>query len=87
MIKNKPLPAWYIAFIIYFSFKWITNYRKCTISYIECKVRGVKKEEGYLYNFLNDMTDLRYSQDILYIFLLIGILFLYQVGIKGKELI
>jgi hypothetical protein len=86
MIKSKPLPAWYVAFIIYFAFKWITNYRKCTISYIECKLRGVKKEEGYLYNFLNEMTNLRYSQDIIFIFLLIGMMFFYQLYIKGNDI-
>lgn len=37
---------------IYFMLKWIFSYRKCTISYLECKLRGVPKEEGYLNSFL-----------------------------------
>jgi len=36
-----------IGICVYLLFKWITDYRKCTFSYIECKmIRGVKKEEG-----------------------------------------
>lgn len=41
----------------YFLFRWITDYRKCTVSYIECKIRGVKKEKGYIYNILEPIFD------------------------------
>jgi hypothetical protein len=44
---------------IYLLFKWVTNYRKCTASYLECKMRGVKKEQGYIYRYLNPIFDLR----------------------------
>ena len=47
---------------LYLLFKWITGYEKCTISYIECKIRDVKKEEGYLFNFLNNFIELRNSK-------------------------
>lgn len=46
-----------VTICIYLLFKWVTNYRKCTISYIEIKLRNVKKEQGVLYNFLEDLID------------------------------
>lgn len=55
------LPKPYIGLLLFFTMKWLVNYRKCTISYLECKVRNVKKEDGYLYQFLNGIMDLRYT--------------------------
>jgi len=76
---NTTFPNWYFAIIIFFGFKWMFNYRKCTISYIEVKLRGVKKEEGYLYRFLNDIVDYRYNANIylVYPFIIIFILYHY----------
>ena len=42
----------------FFMLKWLTDYRKCTISYIECKLRNIKKEDGYVNCILNDIIDL-----------------------------
>ena len=39
--------------------KIIINFRKCTLSYIECKLRGVKKEQGYLNQFFDKLFDIR----------------------------
>ena len=50
------------------------NYDKCTISYLECKIRKVKKEEGYLFNFLNNFIQLR--NDKYFIFLIIYYIYL-----------
>ena len=60
--------------IIYLLFRWITNYRKCTISYLECKIRGVKKEQGYLYNILEELFDLNKTDFIYLIYILFGII-------------
>ena len=46
-INNKNINETSILFCIYFLYKWITNTNKCTLSYIECKIR-VKKEKGYI---------------------------------------
>jgi hypothetical protein len=53
--------------------KWLTNYRKCTVSYLECKIRGVKKEQGYLYNILEEIYDLNQTdiKYLVYLFTLI----------------
>ena len=56
--------------------KWIFNHRKCTLSYIECKIRNIKKEKSYIYNYCEFFGDLIYNKynDILFIILLILLL-------------
>ena len=53
------IPNEYIGFLIFFLFKMIFFYEKCTLSYLECKLRNVKKENGYLYDFLHSIIILR----------------------------
>ena len=67
-------------FVDIFLFRWITDYRKCTVSYIECKVRGVKKEKGFIYQKLNHIFDYNKSKYryILYIVTLIILLINYH---------
>jgi len=38
------------------------NYKKCTFSYLECKLRNVKREDGFLASFLDHIVDLRNSK-------------------------
>jgi hypothetical protein len=57
--NDSTIPRPYIGIIIFFLIKLLFNYRKCTISYIECKLRKVKKEEGYLNSFIDSILDLR----------------------------
>jgi len=64
IINRKEFPEWYLAILIYVNFKLLFNYRHCTLSRVECLARGVKKENGYLYNFLEDLVDLRCRPDI-----------------------
>lgn len=54
-----PVPEWYLMLSLYLGFKWIFDYRKCTLSYLECKLRGVPREKGYLNRFLDELVDLR----------------------------
>ena len=58
MMLNRKIEASYMAITIFILFKIVFNYDKCTISYIECKIRGVKKTEGYLYTFLNNFIQI-----------------------------
>ena len=64
-VARRDVPQWYMAILLYFSFKIAFKYEKCTLSYIEVKARGVPKEEGILYNFLAGFQDLRGSPLIL----------------------
>ena len=45
IFTNKIFIQSYVSLILFIGFKIIFNYQKCTISYIECKLRGVKKEK------------------------------------------
>jgi hypothetical protein len=58
-VSFRDIPQWYIAILLFIAFKVVFKYEKCTISYIEVKARGVKKEEGVLYNFLSGFQDIR----------------------------
>ena len=74
-INNNKINEIALTMIGYFLFRWITNYRKCTISYLECKLRGVKKDDGYIYNILNPLFDVnkKYNRSKYYIlFILLG---------------
>ena len=76
--------------IIFLLLKWVLNYRRCTISYIECKLRNVKKEKSYMYNYCEFFGDLIYSEynDILFIILVIILLInLFKVLKYIKNLI
>ena len=76
----------YIGLIIFILFKWLFNYRKCTISYIEYRLRNSKKEDCYLYRFMENLIDLRYTRHVRkYTLLAIIILFDFYF-IKKKEI-
>lgn len=62
IIYNQKIDHSYMVISFFIFFKIIMNYYQCTISYIECKIRDVKKEEGYLFNFLNNFIELRNSK-------------------------
>jgi hypothetical protein len=84
---NYTIPNWFIVCGMYSLFKIITNYRKCTISYLECKIRGVKREFGYLNSLLDGITDLRYDlYYLIYIIIMMTIFLYYHYIIKKNKL-
>jgi hypothetical protein len=74
--NNRKINYNALCLTIYFMIKWLTNYRKCTISYLECKVRGVKKEQGFLYNILEEIFDLN-KKDFKYLVYLFTIIIMW----------
>ena len=84
ILLNKNLNKIYIGILLFFLFKTIFNYRKCTISYLECKLRKVKKEQGYLNRFMDKIIDIRYSNIsiILYIY---SFLIIYYYFIEKRN--
>ncbi len=85
MSKHRKIENSYMIISAFMFFKIVMNYYQCTISYIECKIRNVKKEEGYLYNFLNNFIELRYNK--YFIILIIYYIYLnyyYFLGIIKK---
>ena len=85
-LLDTDIPNVYIGLLIFFLIKQIINYRKCTISYIECKIRGVEKDEGYLYNFLNGIVDLRNTNFSILIYITGFLILYYHYGIKKNPL-
>ena len=55
----------------------VTGYDKCTLSYIECKLRNVKKEDGYLYDFIKSITNSK-NQNCYLIAIVFIFVFFYQ---------
>ena len=54
MIFNIAIPSSYLKLLLFMFLKIVFDYTKCTISYIEVKLRGVKKEEGYVNYIVNE---------------------------------
>ena len=73
-IDNTYVNELSFTICIYLLFRFITNYRKCTLSYIECKIRRVPKEKGYLYNILNYIFDYNKKEYRFIIYLLLVII-------------
>ena len=70
----------YVAVNVYLLSRWLTNYRKCTVSYIEVASRNlaganISKEQGVLYTFLEVIFDMR-KDSYIYILALIQIIYL-----------
>ena len=74
--NSNELSRIYIIILSFISFKIIINYRKCSLSYIECLVRNIKKEDGYINQFFESLIDVRYT-DHIYIILSISFMILY----------
>ena len=88
MVTYRDIPQWYVAILLFMAFKVLFKYEKCTLSYIEVKVRGVTKEEGFIYRFLAGFQGLRRSP------MIFGALAIYTLAITityffalGKSLV
>lgn len=49
-------------FCLLFLIKLVTDNRKCSVSYAECKLRSIKKEKGFVYNSMNEVYDMNKSK-------------------------
>lgn len=57
-IQHKNLNKITMTLCVFLLIKWLTDYRKCTLSYVECKIRGVKKESGWIYQLMENIYDI-----------------------------
>ena len=53
------IPTWYMIFLLFFTIKIVFDYRRCTVAYLECRMRGVPRDEGVLNYVLDSIVDLR----------------------------
>ena len=82
--KERRIPEKYAVIVAFCTFKIITNYRKCTFSRLECKLRKVKKEDGVLASFLDRVVDLRYSKYKYFLYVVSAILLVFTENLKQK---
>lgn len=59
MARGVDMPQWYPVLLVFFAFKIVTDYQKCTVSFVECKLRGVKRERGVVNALLGGVVELR----------------------------
>ena len=59
MALRRDLPQWYLVVLLFFALKMLTDYNKCTISYLECKIRGVRRDRGVLNAALTSVLQIR----------------------------
>ena len=76
ILLKKPLHRTYIVILVFMLFKFITNYRLCTLSYIECKIRDVKRDQSYLNQVLDPIIHLRETEHF-YPVIIISLIILY----------
>ena len=62
--QGKEVSMLYLILLLFCSFKVTTNYRVCSIAYMECKIRDIKREESIMNRFLDPIVDLRYTEHI-----------------------
>ena len=60
--NNYNIDQNYMILLIFFLLKTLFDYRKCTVSYLETKLRSVKKKDGYLFALMDDILNIRNNQ-------------------------
>ena len=78
IIYNKNVPLLYLFCLAFCSFKVISNYRVCSVAYLECKIRGIKRDKSLMNKFLDPIVDLRYTDHIYALTILSFIILTYN---------
>lgn len=88
MVYNLELDPNYTSLLFFFTIKIIINFKKCTLAYIECKVRGVEEEEGYINQFFDKLFNIRNENEkLLTVLLILSFTILYYaVFVNNKNL-
>jgi hypothetical protein len=70
--NNKISQFFIIILCNFILYKFITNNRKCILSYIECKLRKIKKEKSVIYNSLEEIYNINTTnyKYLLYLFII-----------------
>ena len=87
MAADADLPQWYLVLLVVFAFKIAVNYRSCSVSYAECKLRGVGRERGVVDSLVNGITDLRRKHGFIALTIIYAIVVaLYYFVYRGQRL-
>lgn len=76
--KKSNVKSISIVICIFLLFKWISDYRKCTFGYLECKIRNVNKNDGYINNILDTIYDINKINNSIYIYIIVVIIIIYN---------
>ena len=80
---DKRIPPNFIVLVVFLTLKMIFNYKKCTFSYLECKIRKVKREDGFLASLLDHVVDLNKTK---YIYAIYALSFFFIINAPVKEI-
>ena len=88
IVYNLEIDPNYTSLLLFFTIKIIINFKKCTIAYLECKIRGVKQKDGYLNQFFDKIFNIRNENEKLVKLLLIlsFIILYYAIFVKNNNL-
>ena len=84
MLLHKELPLIYLFCLAFCSFKVITNYRVCSVAYLECKFRDIKREDSIMNNFLDPIVDVRYSNHVYLMSIIAFVILTYNYVFQDK---
>jgi len=84
VIFDKQIPENYAVIVAFCTFKIISNYRKCTFSYLECKLRKVKKHDGVLASFLDHVVNIRDTNYKYFIYVISAILLVHTEKLQDN---
>lgn len=85
IFSDKKLNNAYLIILMFLSFKVVTNYRICSIAYLECKIRDIEREKSFMNQLLDPIVDLRYT-DHIYALTLLSFGILVQSVIFSKNI-
>ena len=77
--KTKIQQICVVIFCILVLIKLVFNYRKCTFSYLECKIRKINKEQGFIFNALDEIYNLNKYKYIYLIYFYITFILLLNL--------
>ena len=83
-LKFNDVHPIYLLCLLFVSFKVIFDYRVCSVAYLECRVRDVKRQEAYTNKFLDPIVDLRYTDHIYILSLISFIILTYHLVFREK---
>ena len=64
ILLDNDVSMLYLTLLLFCTFKVTTNYRVCSVAYMECKVRNIKREDALMNQFLDPIVDMRYTNHI-----------------------
>ena len=82
---KKDTPLIYLICLSFISFKVMFDYRVCSVAYMECKLREVKREESIMNQFLAPIVDLRYSDHVYLLSIIVFVILTYNYVILEKH--